>query len=79
METCDEGDDNVIQLFENITPDKVLMAAIERGLTSVVVVGNTPQGTMYVSSSGDVTRKDALWLLENAKMSTLGFEEEAEE
>lgn len=53
------------------TPSTVLQLSEARGLTSVIVLGYTPEGTMWVSSSGDMTRQDALWLVENAKTQVM--------
>ena len=67
--------DNVIHLVGD--PEKgpsagdVMLDGIERGLTTVFVVGYTPEGTMWVRSSGDVTRQEALWMIETAKMQVL--------
>lgn len=58
---------------EMTTPDMALREAIERGLNSVLVIGETPDGKFYVRSSGDVTRKDALWFLEHARINALGL------
>lgn len=64
---------------ELTTPDMALREAIERGLASALIVGETPEGTLYIRSSGDVTRRDALWMLEHAKAQALGFTELVEE
>lgn len=71
------SDDNVFKIRlvdapepdadEEPTPPTVLRESDERGLTSVLVLGYTPEGTMWVSGSGGMTRLDALWLVENAK------------
>lgn len=67
--------DNVIHLVGDpeMSPsaDDVMLDGIERGLTTVFVVGYTPEGTMWVRSSGDVTRQEALWMIETAKMQVL--------
>ena len=58
---------------EMTTPEQALREAIERGLDSVLIIGDTPEGTMFIRSSGDVTRRDALWMLEHDKINALGL------
>lgn len=53
------------------TPDQALIEARERGLTTVLILGYTPEGTLYIRSSGDITRKEGLWIIENARMQVL--------
>jgi hypothetical protein len=70
------SDAQVIRLVETPdTTDGVLLDAIERGLTSVLIMGYTPEGTLYLRSSTDMTRKDALWMMECAKPHVLGDDE----
>ena len=64
---------------EMTTPEQALLEAIERGLDSVLIIGDTPEGTMFIRSSGDVTRRDALWMLEHAKINALGLFEDDDE
>lgn len=64
---------------EMTTPEQALREAIERGLDSVLIIGDTPEGTMFIRSSGDVTRRDALWMLEHAKINALGLLEDDDE
>lgn len=64
---------------EMTTPEQALLEAIERGLDSVLIIGDTPEGTMFIRSSGDVTRRDALWMLEHAKINALGLLEDNDE
>ena len=75
-----KNDGNVVNMFNPFEPymtvDGVLETAGERGLSTVVVLGYTPDGKLYVSSSGDVTRRDALWIIEMAKMEAILGEEE---
>jgi hypothetical protein len=60
---------NVVNLFEpDVSVGEVLTAAAGKGLESVLVLGETADGNLYVASSGDVSRKDALWLIEMAKV-----------
>lgn len=61
------------------TPEVALRAALERGLSTVLIIGYTEQGTIYIRSSADVSRKDALWLAEQARMSALGVGPYAED
>ena len=67
--------DNVIHLVgdpeKGPSADDVMLDGIERGLKTVFVVGYTPEGTMWIRSSGDVTRQEALWMIETAKMQAL--------
>lgn len=72
---------NVVDMFNPFEPymtvDGVLETAGERGLSTVLVLGYTPDGKLYVSSSGDMTRKDALWIIEMAKLvAVLGEDDE---
>jgi hypothetical protein len=69
---------NVVNLFEpDISVGDVLAAAADKGLESVLVLGETADGTLYVASSGKVSRKDALWLIEMAKVyAILGDDDE---
>lgn len=53
------------------TPDLALIEARERGLSSVLILGYTPEGALYIRSSGDVTRREALWMIETARMQVL--------
>jgi len=69
----DTTGDNIVYLTEPpTTPEVALTDAIGRGLSDVFILGYTPQGTLYIRSSADVTRKEALWLLENAKLAVMG-------
>jgi len=69
---------NVINLFEpDISVGEVLAAAADKGLESVLVLGEMADGNMYVASSAKVSRKDALWLIEMAKVfAILGDDDE---
>jgi hypothetical protein len=60
---------NVVNLFEpDVSVGEVLTAVAGKGLESVLVLGEMADGNMYVASSGGVSRKDALWLIEMAKV-----------
>jgi hypothetical protein len=82
------SDDNVFRLVDvkarapdpedEPTPATVLQLSAERDLSAVLVLGYTLEGTMWVSSSGNVTRQDALWLVENAKMQIMFGEDDDE-
>ena len=74
---ANDGDGNVINLFEpDVSVGEVLAAASAKGLDSVLVLGETADGNLYVASSGAVSRKDALWLIETAKFyAILGDDE----
>jgi len=69
---------NVVNLFEpDISVGEVLTAAADKGLESVLVLGEMSDGNMYVASSAKVLRKDALWLIEMAKVfAILGDDDE---
>lgn len=76
-----KSDNNVVDMFNPYEPymtvDTVLETAGERGLSTVMVLGYTPDGKLYVSSSGDVSRRDALWMIEMAKViAILGEDDE---
>ena len=64
---------------EMTTPEQVLREAIDRGLEMVCIVGETPEGKFYIRSSGKVTRMEALWMLEHAKINAMGLLEDDEE
>jgi hypothetical protein len=68
---------NVINLFEpDISVGEVLAAAADKGLESVLVLGEMANGNIYVASSAGVSRKDALWLIEMAKVFAILGEDE---
>jgi hypothetical protein len=77
MATMSDGG-NVVNLFEpDISVGDVLVAAAAKGLDTVLVLGETAEGSLYVAASGDVSRKDALWLIEMAKVyAILGDDDE---
>lgn len=64
---------------EMTTPEQALREAIERGLDKVCIIGETPEGRFYLRSSGSVSRMEALWLLEHAKINALGLLEDDDE
>jgi hypothetical protein len=68
---------NVINLFEpDISVGEVLTAAVDMNLESVLVLGETADGNMYVTASSGMSRKNALWLIEMAKVfAILGGDE----
>lgn len=71
------ANDNVVRLLpEPTTANDALAEALARGLTSALILGYTPEGMLYIRSSSDVTRKDALWLIEVARANILGFDDE---
>lgn len=68
------GTDNVTTFpspQELTTPEMALRETLERGLASVLILGETEEGTLFVRSSGDVSRRDALWLLEMARIHAI--------
>lgn len=73
-----KNDGNVVNLFEpDISVGDVLLAASGKDLESVLVLGETAEGHLYVASSGNVSRKDALWLIEMSKIyAILGDDDE---
>lgn len=73
--------DNIIRLVEDAdatdtSVTDALADATARGLTSVLIFGHTPEGTLFIRSSADVSRKDALWLIESARPAIMGTETE---
>lgn len=75
-ETVTTANDNVVRLLPDPdTTADVLTEAMARGLTSALILGYTPEGMLYIRSSSDVTRKEALWLIENARANVLGLDE----
>ena len=73
--------DSIIRLVKDAdTTDTsvtdALAEATERGLTSVLIFGYTPERTLFIRSSADVSRKDALWLIERARPAIMGTETE---
>jgi hypothetical protein len=54
----------------DIPPERVLAAAGEAGLTSVMVLGWTDDGQLYIASSGGAAA-DMLWTLELSKKTLL--------
>ena len=69
--------DGKVELFpspdEMFTPQMALIEADKADLTTVLVLGYTQEGRFYSTSSGGVSRADALWLVEHARMQTLGI------
>jgi hypothetical protein len=54
----------------DLPPERVLQAALEAGLTEVIIVGYAADGSEYFASSvGD--GGDVLWHLERAKLRLL--------
>lgn len=53
-----------------------LKDAAERGLLSLLILGYAPEGTLFIRSSSDISRKDALWLIESARPAIMGTESE---
>lgn len=58
----------------NMTPEQALGSALNyeaaEGLTDVLILGYNTDGNLFIRSS-KMTNKDALWLLEAAKMNTI--------
>jgi hypothetical protein len=68
---------NVLNLFKpDISVSEVLARTSGNGLESVLVLGETADGKMYVAASSGVSRKDALWLIEMAKIYAILGEDE---
>lgn len=66
----------VVEAFgahSRMTVAQALGSAEDAGLTECVVIGYDEDGDMVIRSSG-MARKDALWLLEQAKLHTLEVE-----
>lgn len=66
--------DNITNLNQvtklDIPAERVLQAALDAGLTDVVITGYDPDGNEYFASSM-ADGGDALWLLERAKLELL--------
>lgn len=56
-----------------LTVQQALGVASELELTDVLLVGYNEEGALVIRSS-EMTRETALWLLEKAKLHTLGVE-----
>lgn len=55
-----------------LNPQRVLEAALSRGLTSVVIIGFKEDGSEYFASS-DPSGPEVLWLLERSKKRLLSM------
>lgn len=67
------------KLPEDLTSEKVLQAAIQQGIEEVIVVGLSPDGTLYVASVVSDTDAVAGKLLRAANwMASSDYEEEYE-
>ena len=66
----------VLQFPEATTAEQALMEALEMAqgndLQDVLIVGHDGGGYIVIMASGSVTGKDALWMLEMAKLRVLG-------
>lgn len=60
----------------DISPELVLKAALESGMTQVVVLGYTADGEEYFASSV-ANGSEILWMLERAKLKLLSMPENA--
>lgn len=77
MTQMSDGSDNVLRLVKSVdTVSDVVAEAAESGLTSVLVLGYTEDGRLFVRSSSNVTRKDALWMVENVRQDILNWRNE---
>lgn len=55
-------------LYDEMTAEELLLYLLHTtDLKSIIVIGEDEIGTFLLKSTKDVTRKDALWLLEIAK------------
>ena len=54
-----------------MTVDQALGTAGDAGLTECIVVGYDDEGHMVIRSSG-MSRRDAVWILEQAKRHAMG-------
>ena len=62
---------NIHDCEEFITPDK-LLEECKGKLTEAIVLGYNKEGGLFIRSSNNMTRKDAVWILEKAKIDALG-------
>ena len=63
----------IIEAFgahSRMTVEQALDSAQSAGLTECIVIGYDDAGAMVIRSSG-MTRRDALWIIEQAKLHTL--------
>jgi L-ascorbate metabolism protein UlaG (beta-lactamase superfamily) len=61
---------DMAETFGPITPEKVLKAAMSSDLKEVIVVGETKDGTVYLSASTGEPR-NIMWFLSAAKKLTM--------
>jgi len=61
------------------TPNMALLEAMERGLEAVLIIGGTPEGDLFFLSSGNVNNKDALWMVEHAKLHAMSVNDRGDE
>ena len=59
-----------LPLSQNYTVDQALAAAKNKNLTDVMIVGYDSDGHL-INISSRMTRRDALWMIENAKDNCL--------
>lgn len=59
----------------DLDPQRVLAAAVEAGLTEVVIIGLDPDGNEYFAAS-QAQGPEVLWHLERAKLRLLRMVEE---
>lgn len=57
-------------------PVAVLEEAKGRDLETVLILGYNSEGYMVIRSNASLTRRDALWLMELAKLDLFGVENE---
>lgn len=71
--------DNVIQIptLANDTPERVISDVLERAksgdITDVIVIGYDKSESLVIRSSSEITRKDALWMIESVKADIFGW------
>lgn len=69
---ADDTNSNVVllPLSDHLTAEQALAAVAKRDLTSVLIVGIDEAGHLVILSS-KMSRKDALWLAEQARDNAL--------
>jgi hypothetical protein len=58
---------------DHMTVEQALDYTKKDGLTEVLIIGHDADGDLIIRSS-HLSRKDALWLLEQGKLHTLGLD-----
>ncbi len=63
--------DNIVTLHKRETIDDVLSDIKEQNPSSILAIGVTEEGYLFMSSNLELTDRDAIYLMELAKMKLL--------